>query len=78
VRWHRKGFAAFWRWKSRPLGGRPQVDKEVHDLIRRMSFEKPLYIAQSFYRADRYQFTVRLKRYREEGQWRWDYQKSRK
>jgi GntR family transcriptional regulator len=39
---------------------------------------KPLYIAQSFYRADRYQFTVRLKRYREEGQWRWDYQKSRK
>jgi GntR family transcriptional regulator len=38
---------------------------------------KPLYMAQSFYRADRYQFTVRLKRYREEGQWRWDYQKSR-
>jgi GntR family transcriptional regulator len=38
---------------------------------------RPLYIAQSFYRADRYQFTVRLKRYREEGQWRWDYQKSR-
>ena len=78
VCWHRKGFAAFWRWKSRSLGGRPQVDKEVHDLIRRMSFEKPLYIAQSFYRADRYQFIVRLKRYREEGQWRWDYQKSRK
>ena len=20
VRWHRKGFSAFWRWKSRPLG----------------------------------------------------------
>jgi hypothetical protein len=39
VRWHRKGFAAFWRWKSRPLGGRPQVDKEVRDLIRRMRFE---------------------------------------
>lgn len=39
--------------------------------------DKPLYIAQSFYRADRYQFTVRLKRYREEGQWRWDYQKSK-
>ncbi len=38
---------------------------------------KPLYIAQSFYRADRYQFTVRLKRYRKEGQWRWDYQKTR-
>ena len=39
VRWHRKGFAAFWRWKSRHLGGRPQIDKEVRDLIRRMSFE---------------------------------------
>jgi hypothetical protein len=41
VRWHRKGFAAIWRWKSRPLGGRPQIDKEVRDLIRRMSFENP-------------------------------------
>ena len=43
VRWHRKGFSAFWRWKSRPLGGRPQIDKEVRDLIRRMSFENPLW-----------------------------------
>jgi transposase InsO family protein len=37
------GFAAFWRWKSRPLGGRPRIDKEVRDLIRRMSFENPLW-----------------------------------
>src|ERR1700693_1955721 len=43
VRWHHKGFAAFWRWESRPLGGRPQVDKEVRDLIQRMSFENPLW-----------------------------------
>ena len=42
VRWHRKGFAAYWRWKSRPLGGRPWISKEVRDLIRRMSFENPL------------------------------------
>src|SRR5216684_8396216 len=42
VRWHRKGFGALWRWKSRPLGGRPRIDKEV-DLIRRMSFENPLW-----------------------------------
>ena len=41
VRWHRKGFGAFWRWNSRPLGGRPWIAKEVHDLIRRMSFENP-------------------------------------
>src|ERR1035437_6314224 len=38
VRWHRMGFAAYWRWKSRPLGGRPWIRKEVRDLIRRMSF----------------------------------------
>src|SRR4030081_1691476 len=43
VRWHRMGFAALWRWKSRPLGGRPRIDKEVRDLIRRMSFENPLW-----------------------------------
>src|SRR5467141_3988321 len=43
VRWHRTGFTAFWRWKSRPLGGRPRIDKEVRDLIRRMSFENPLW-----------------------------------
>ena len=43
VRWHRKGFSAFWRWKSCPVGGRPQIDKEVRDLIRRMSFENPLW-----------------------------------
>ena len=39
VRWHRMGFAAY----SRPLGGRPQIGKEVRDLIRRMSFENPLW-----------------------------------
>src|SRR6266705_7011555 len=43
VRWHRMGFAAYWRWKSRPLGGRPWVDKQIRNLIRRMSFENPLW-----------------------------------
>src|SRR5436190_12795277 len=43
VRWHRMGFAAYWRWKSRPLGGRPRIDKELRDLMRRMSFENPLW-----------------------------------
>jgi hypothetical protein len=37
------GFAAYWRWKSRPLGGRPRIAKEVRDLIRRMSLENPLW-----------------------------------
>jgi hypothetical protein len=26
VRWHRAGFRCYWRWKSRPQGGRPQID----------------------------------------------------
>jgi len=25
VRWHRVGFRRYWRWKSRPQGGRPQI-----------------------------------------------------
>jgi hypothetical protein len=43
VRWHRRGFAAYWRWKSRSPGGRPRIAQEVRDLIRRMSFENPLW-----------------------------------
>jgi hypothetical protein len=27
VRWHRKGFAACWRWKARSRGGRPRIAK---------------------------------------------------
>src|SRR5438874_10309929 len=43
VRWHRMGFAAYWRWKSRAPGGRPQIGKETRDLIRRMSIENPFW-----------------------------------
>jgi hypothetical protein len=25
VRWHRAGFRYYWRWKSRPRGGRPAI-----------------------------------------------------
>ena len=42
VRWHRAGFRCYWRWKSRPQGGRPQIDAELRVLIRRMSVENPL------------------------------------
>src|ERR1700756_1627209 len=40
---HRAGFRCYWRWKSRPLGGRPQIDTELRALIRRMSMENPLW-----------------------------------
>jgi hypothetical protein len=43
IRWHRRGFRAYWRWKSRQLGGRPRIDREIRDLIRRMSKENPLW-----------------------------------
>jgi transposase InsO family protein len=43
VRWHRKGLARYWRWKSRSPGGRPRIAREVRDLIRRMSFENSLW-----------------------------------
>src|ERR1700681_5026517 len=42
LRWHRAGFRCYWRWKSRPLGGRPQIDRERRVLIRRMSVKTPL------------------------------------
>jgi transposase InsO family protein len=43
VRWHRLGFRAFWRWKSRNLGGRPKIDDEIRNLVRRMCKENPLW-----------------------------------
>ena len=43
LRWHRSGFRSFWRWKSRNRAGRPKVDCELRDLIRRMSRENPLW-----------------------------------
>jgi hypothetical protein len=43
VRWHRVGFRRYWRWKSRSLGGRPQVDADLRALIQRMSVDNPLW-----------------------------------
>ncbi len=42
VAWHRQGFRLYWRWKSRAGKlGRPRIEREVLDLIRRMSRENP-------------------------------------
>src|SRR6266853_6305387 len=43
VRWHRAGFRRYWRWKSRNLGGRPEISAELRALIRRMSVENLLW-----------------------------------
>jgi len=34
IRWHRKAFKQYWRWKSR--GGRPPLPKDIRELIARM------------------------------------------
>src|SRR5215469_10482726 len=33
IAWHRCGFRACWRWKSARRGGRPQIGREVRNLI---------------------------------------------
>jgi hypothetical protein len=43
LRWHRAGFRAFWRWKSRPRGGRPRTAANIRRLIREMSVANPLW-----------------------------------
>jgi hypothetical protein len=44
VRWHRRGFALFWRWRSRPRRpGRPAVAADVRALIRQMHAANPLW-----------------------------------
>jgi transposase InsO family protein len=45
IRWHRAGFRAYWRWKSRPCGGRPKIPREIGQLIRDMSIANPLWDA---------------------------------
>jgi hypothetical protein len=42
IRWHRAGFRAYRRWKSRPRGGWPKTPPEIRHLIREMSLANPL------------------------------------
>ena len=41
VGWHRAGFRLYWRWRSRPRGGRPKITEEMRGLIRRLAEENP-------------------------------------
>jgi transposase InsO family protein len=43
IRWHRVGFRAYWRWRSRNRVGRPKVSAELRALIREMSQANPLW-----------------------------------
>jgi transposase InsO family protein len=41
VRWHRRGWRLFWRWRSRARTGRPRVSAEVRQLIATMASDNP-------------------------------------
>ncbi len=44
VAWHRRGFRAFWTWKSRRRGpGRHALDAHLRDLVRKMCQANPLW-----------------------------------
>src|SRR5258708_37346038 len=42
VRWHRAGFRSYWRWKSRSLRVRPQIETDLRSLIGQMSIANSL------------------------------------
>jgi len=39
IRWHRSGFRAYWRWKSRHFGGRPRIDSEASSICQGLGFD---------------------------------------
>ena len=41
IKWHRTAFRFYWRWRSKPKGGRPRISKEVINLIKQMATENP-------------------------------------
>src|SRR6476661_8027267 len=43
IGWHRAGFRTYWRWRSRPCGGRPKKSLQIRQLIRDMSIANPLW-----------------------------------
>jgi hypothetical protein len=43
IGWHRSGFRAYWRWKSRSWGGRPGTSADIRKLIGEMSISNPLW-----------------------------------
>jgi putative transposase len=44
IRWHKRGFRLYWKWKSRPRWpGRRRVHKELRDLIHNMARSNPLW-----------------------------------
>jgi len=49
LKWHEDAFLQWWRWKSRPKGGRPAISQEMRALIRRLSRENVLWSAETIH-----------------------------
>ena len=41
LKWHRKGYRASWRWKSKDKPGRPRLSRKHIEFIRRISGDHP-------------------------------------
>ena len=41
LRWHRVGYRAYWRWKSKGKPGRPRIRRQHIEFIRRISSDHP-------------------------------------
>src|ERR1035437_6200446 len=51
VRWHQAGLRSYWRWKSRSLGGRPQIDaREMIALVSASSSARTIHTHYRDYR----------------------------
>jgi hypothetical protein len=59
LRWHRKGFRLFWRWKSRPPG-RPPLPKDLRRLIREMAAENPTWGEERIANELQLKLTIRV------------------
>lgn len=46
IRWHRRGFKLFWRWKSRTKQGRPPIAAETIALIEEMAINNRIWRAK--------------------------------
>ena len=47
VRWHRRGWRLYWRWRSRAPMGRPRVNVEVRELIATMAGDNPTWVPRA-------------------------------
>jgi transposase InsO family protein len=59
IRWHRKGFRLFWRWKSKP-SGRPCLPKDLRKLIRQMAAENPTWGEERIANELKVKLTIRV------------------